>query len=137
MLVVSLNIYVGRDFRKSFSPISLLQAGLMSTLEQDAHGFFSVMFFVFEPGGFTACSVPLSRSHSKMCSVQPLSLALRRPWKKPARDPSAVTSDCGSASLFLKTCFGLLGSPVLNLCFKAEESKCSVWLHREKEQCGI
>lgn len=38
MLVVSLNIYVGRDFRKSFSPIPLLQAELMSTLEQDARG---------------------------------------------------------------------------------------------------
>lgn len=38
MLVVSLNIYVGRDFRKSFSPIPLLQAGLTSTLEQDACG---------------------------------------------------------------------------------------------------
>lgn len=38
MLVVYLNIYVGRDFRKSFSPIHLLKAELMSTLEQDAHG---------------------------------------------------------------------------------------------------
>lgn len=80
MLVVSLNIYVGRDFRKWFSPILLLQAGLMSTLEQDARGLLQSYSWCLTRG-FPACPVPLCRSPREMCSVEPLSSAPRQPSK--------------------------------------------------------
>lgn len=80
MLVISLNIYVGRDFRKWFSPIPLLQAGLMPTLEQDARGLLQSYSWCLTRD-FPACPAPLCRSPREMCLVQPLSSAPRQPSK--------------------------------------------------------
>lgn len=108
MLVVSQNIYVGRDFRKSFSPISLLQAGLMSTLEKGACGLLQSCSWCLRP----EVSQPvqcLSVGDTVKCAQCGHSVWLPGSLGKSFSDSSAVTSGCGSASLFLKIFFSLHG----------------------------
>lgn len=127
MVVKSLNIYVGRDFRKLQSPRQAVV-------------------------GITAgCSCPLAVSHvlmleasqpaqcvlagaSKRC-VQHSPSAPGLPWRMLSRDTAAVIGD--SVSLFLQIFFSLLGFPALKSCFEPKESKRSFWLCGEEEQRGI
>lgn len=96
MLVISVNIYVGRDFRKWFSPIPLLQAGLMSTLEQAACGLLQSSYSWCLTRDFPACAVPLCWAPGKcaQCSTQFSSqAAFKRLWDQ-SWVTGAVTSDC-------------------------------------------
>lgn len=137
-LVISLNIYVGRDFRKWFSPIPLLQAGLMSTLEQDAHGLLQ---------SHSWCLIEVSQPVQRL-SAEPQGnvlsaatqfssqAAFKRLWDQ-SWAPGAVTNNCASASVCLKAFFSTLSFSALSWGFKLKESKCSVWFHREKKHCGM
>lgn len=131
MLVISLNIYVGRDFRKWFSPIPLLQAGLMLTSEQAAHGLLHILGVWLEVSQPVQCLSVEPQGNVLSAATQFSSqAAFKRPWDQ-SWVPGAVTSDCASATVCLKAFFSTLGFPALS--FTAKESKCSVPFHREEK----